>query len=47
MFSSEYLNAEIEYRTNRAKQSVRDSRRGKLIRRPSVRRPADTVSDAR
>ena len=47
MYSPEYLAAEIEYRSNRAKESVRASRRGKLIRRPHVRRPADTVVDAR
>ena len=47
MFSPEFLAAEIEYRSNRAKESVRATRRGKLIRRPVVRRPADTVTDAR
>ena len=47
MYSPEYLAAEIEYRSNRAKDSVRATRRGKLIRRPVVRRPADTVADAR
>ncbi len=47
MDNPQYLAAELDYRSNRAKQSVRDTRRGKLIRRPLVRRPADTVSDAR
>ena len=47
MYSPEYFAAEIEYRSNRAKDSVRGTRRGKLIRRPLVRRPADTVADAR
>ena len=47
MYSPEYFAAELEYRSNRAKESVRASRRGKLVRRPLVRRPADTVDDAR
>ena len=47
MYSPEYLAAEIEYRSNRAKESVRANRRSKLVRRPAVRRPADTVADAR
>ena len=47
MYTSQNFAAEIEYRSNRAKESVRDTRRGKLIRRPVVRRPADTVADAR
>jgi len=47
MYSPEYLAAEIEYRSNRAKESMRAGRRSKLIRRPLVRRPADTVTDAR
>jgi len=47
MYSPEYLAAEIEYRSNRAKESMRASRRSKLVRRPLVRRPADTVTDAR
>ncbi|GAB3247325.1 hypothetical protein GCM10027448_10010 [Nocardioides dilutus] len=47
MYSPEYFAAEIEYRSNRAKESVRAARRRKLIRRPAVRRPADTVTDAR
>jgi hypothetical protein len=51
MYSPDMINAEIEYRSNRAKDGIigtaRASRRGKLIRRPLVRRPADTVDDAR
>ena len=47
MYSPDMIAAEIEYRSNRAKESVRASRRSKLIRRPLVRRPADTVVDAR
>jgi hypothetical protein len=47
MYSPDMIAAEIEYRSNRAKESVRATRRGKLIRRPAVRRPADTVTDAR
>jgi hypothetical protein len=47
MYSPEMYAAEIEYRSTRAKESVRASRRGKLVRRLSLRRPADTVTDAR
>lgn len=47
MYSLDMYAAEIEYRTNRAKETVRASRRGKRVRRPLVRRPADTVADAR
>jgi hypothetical protein len=47
MYTPDMIAAEIEYRSTRAKESVRASRRGKLIRRPLVRRPADTVADAR
>lgn len=47
MYSPDMYAAEIEYRSNRAKDSVRASRRRKHIRNPLVRRPADTVTDAR
>jgi len=47
MYSPDMFAAEIEYRSSRAKESVRGSRRSKLVRRPRVRRPADTVADAR
>ena len=47
MYSPEMINAEIEYRSNRAKDSVRGARRRKIIRNPLSRRPADAVTDAR
>ena len=37
MYSPDMINAEIEYRSNRASEHVRGKRRAKLIRRP--RRP--------
>ena len=51
MYSPDMIAAEIEYRSTRAKESVRASRRSRLVRRPFVRRSAnpvtDTVDDAR
>ena len=47
MYSPDMIAAEIEYRSNRAKESTRGARRRKHLRNPLVRRPADTVTDAR
>ena len=47
MYGNDYFVAEIEYRSNRAKDSVRGARRRKIIRNPLSRRPADAVTDAR
>ena len=51
MYSPDMIAAEIEYRSSRARDGIvgtaRGSRLGKLVRRPAVRRPADTVDDAR
>ena len=38
MFSPEMINAEIEYRSARAKDHVRGKRRSKLIRRPDAKK---------
>jgi hypothetical protein len=51
MYSPDMYAAEIEYRSNRAKDGIvgtaRGGRLGRLVRRPAARRPADTVDDAR
>jgi hypothetical protein len=38
MYSPDMIAAEIEYRSNRAKDHVRGKRRSKLVRRPDAKK---------